>query len=142
MIARSPNTSTFSSSKWAASFRAITRDDLRAHPLITSQTPPAEARWFLRSVFGRHKPKLTFLRLPLTEAIIDAARAGMGIAVLSEWMASGYLAGGDLVVKRLPSGALRRPWRIAYRREAADVADRLASALANSVPRLYVAGAG
>jgi LysR family transcriptional regulator for metE and metH len=122
--------------------KSITRDDLRAHPLITAQTPPAEARWFLASVFGRHQPKVKFMHLPLTEAIIDAARAGMGIAVLSEWMASGYLGGGDLVVKRLSSGALRRPWRIAYRREAASAAERLVGALASAAPHLYTARAG
>lgn len=125
-----------------ANARALGRDDLRAFPLITSNTPPAEARWFLVSVFGRRPPKLTFMRLPLTEAIIDAARAGMGIAVLSEWMSSGYLGGGDLVVKRLASGALRRPWRIAYRRDAAPAAERLISALAGSAPNLYTARAG
>jgi LysR family transcriptional regulator, regulator for metE and metH len=48
--------------------------------------------------------------------------------------------GGDLVVKRLSTGPLRRPWRIAYRKGAADVGERLASALANSMPRLYAAG--
>jgi LysR family transcriptional regulator for metE and metH len=125
-----------------AAAKSISRADLRAYPLITAHTPPAEARWFVTSVFGRQKPKLKFMHLPLTEAIIDAARAGMGIAVLSEWMASGYLGSGDLVVKRLASGALRRPWRIAYRREAADVAERLVGALASAAPRLHVAQAG
>ncbi|WP_437751939.1 LysR family transcriptional regulator [Sorangium sp. So ce1389] len=115
---------------------SITRDHLRKSPLITSNTPPAEARWFMTTVFGRQKPRLEFLRFPLTEAVIDAARAGMGIAVLSEWMADGYLGGGDLAVKRLSSGPLRRPWRIAYRREAADAAERLVTALEGSAPRL------
>jgi LysR family transcriptional regulator for metE and metH len=121
---------------------SITRDDLRAHPLITGNTQAAEMRWFVASVFGRQKPKLEYMRLPLTEAIIDATRAGMGIAALSEWMASGYLGGGDLVVKRLRSGPLRRPWRIAFRRDTAELAERLASALGGSVPRLYAARAG
>jgi LysR family transcriptional regulator for metE and metH len=116
--------------------RAITRDDLQAYPLITANTPAAEARWFITSVFGRRKPRLQFLRFPLTEAIVDAARAGMGIAVLSEWIASGYLGGGDLVVKRLRSGPLRRPWRIAFRREATGTAERLLGALTSAPPRL------
>jgi LysR family transcriptional regulator for metE and metH len=116
--------------------RTITREDLRAHPLITSSTPPAEARWFMTSVFGRQRPRLHFVRFPLTEAIMDAARAGMGVAVLSEWMASGYLGGGDLVVKRLAAGPLRRPWRIAYHRAIAESAVRLMAALGGSAPRL------
>ncbi len=116
--------------------RALTRDDLCAERLISGQTPPAERAWFVRSVFGRRNPKLTFLPLPLTEAIVDAARAGMGIAVLSEWMLSGYTADGALLVKRLSSGPLRRPWRIAYQRESAEVAQRLLGALSGCAPRL------
>lgn len=113
--------------------------DLCEAPLITSQTPPDEARWFLARVFGRARPKLEFVRFPLTEAIVDAARAGMGIAVLSEWMASGYLGSADLVVKRLSSGPLRRPWRIAFRPESSESARRLVAALEGSAPRLHVA---
>lgn len=114
----------------------LTAQALRDVPLITSNTPPSEARWFLGNVFGRRPPKLHFLRFPLTEAIIDAARAGMGVAVLSEWMASGYLEAGDLVVKRLSSGPLRRPWRIAYRREVEAMAERLRAALIGAVPHM------
>jgi len=116
--------------------RHLTLEDLQSGPLITGNTPPAEARWFTRSVFGRRLPKLQYLHFPLTEAIIDAARAGMGIAVLSEWMASAYLGSGELVVKRLARGPLRRPWRIAYRREAHATAERLRGALQSAVPRL------
>ena len=120
-----------------ASRPSITARDLREHPLITAHTPPAEAEWFMKRVFGRARPKLTFLRFPLTEAIVDAARAGMGIAVLSEWIASVYLGSADLVAKRFSSEPLRRPWKIAFRIEAAGVARRLASALQGSAPRVY-----
>lgn len=120
--------------------RHLTPALLQTEPLITGNTPPAEARWFTSSVFGRRVPKLHYLHFPLTEAIMDAARAGMGIAVLSEWMASAYLGSGDLVVKRLASGPLRRPWRIAYRREAHATAERLRGALQSAVPRLRASG--
>jgi LysR family transcriptional regulator for metE and metH len=117
---------------------SITAADLEKTLVITSNTPPAEARWFAREVFGKRKPKLSFLRLPLTEAIMDAARAGMGVAVLSEWMAGPYLADGDLVAKRLASGPLRRPWRLAFRKEAASVAHQLISVLEGAAPRAHI----
>jgi len=64
-----------------AAHKTIEREDLTRYPLISSnQTPAPEVRWFRAQVFGRTKPKLDFLRLPLTEAIVDAARAGLGIA--------------------------------------------------------------
>jgi LysR family transcriptional regulator for metE and metH len=111
--------------------------DLTQHPLITSsQTPDPERRWFFGQVFGRKQPRLQSLRFPLTEAIVDAARAGMGIAVLSEWIAGPYLQAGDLVAKRLKKRVLRRPWRIAFRREAAAGAQRLAAALEHAAPRV------
>lgn len=125
-----------------ARLRTLTPLQLETETLITGNTPPAEGRWFIRHTFGRRRPRLEFLRLPLTEAMMDAARAGMGVAVLSEWMASGYVDQGEreLVVRRLASGPLRRPWRIAYREELQNVAERLKGALQSSVPRLRAVG--
>jgi len=114
----------------------LTPDDLRAHPLISStNTPDPELRWFTHAVFGRRQPSVERLRFPLTEAIVDAARAGMGVAVLSEWIAQPYLD-PTLVAKRLRK-PLRRPWRIAYRPQAADRARQLATALTGLAPRIY-----
>jgi len=118
-----------------AHVKALTPRDLCEEPLITGHAPPGEGNWFFREVFGRTKPKLKFLRFPLTEAIADAARAGMGIAVLSEWMAGSYVNDGELVIKRLGKGPLRRPWRIAYQRSMAETAQRLVGALIASAPR-------
>lgn len=113
-------------------------EDLRRYPLITStHTPEPEVRWFYASVFGRGAPRVEHLRFPLTEAIIDAARAGLGIAVLSEWIALPYLGGGDLVAKRWARRRLNRAWRIAYRRDSAAGARQLANALAGAPPRLF-----
>jgi LysR family transcriptional regulator for metE and metH len=120
----------------------IEPQDLTRYTLIGSnQTPEPEQRWFFAQVFGRTKPKLDFLRLPLTEAIVDAARAGMGVAALSEWIAGPYLEGGALTVRRLHGRPLCRPWRIAFRREVSDAALRLAAALEHAAPRAYSAGA-
>ena len=115
---------------------SIAPRDLEAHPMIIStQTPTAEQRWFATRVFGRRKPKVERIRFPLTEAIVDAARAGMGIAVLSEWIAGPYLEAGDLVLLRLRGKPLRRPWRMAFRREATESANVLATALQHAAPR-------
>ncbi|MBN9685944.1 MULTISPECIES: LysR family transcriptional regulator [unclassified Corallococcus] len=118
-----------------ASRRALTREDLREHTLLTGQTPAAESHWFMTQVFGRERPRLRVERLPLTEALLDVARAGLGVAVLSEWITTPHLGKGDLVVKRLASGPLRRPWRMAWRKEVGDAALRLHAALEPTVPR-------
>jgi LysR family transcriptional regulator for metE and metH len=115
--------------------KALTPSDLREHALISGNTPPAEARWFRSRVFGRRRPRLRFAHFSLTEAIVDATRAGMGIAVLSEWIASAYLGDHELVAKRLASGPLLRPWRIAFRRDAAKAAHQLHAVLSGAAPR-------
>ncbi|RKG66857.1 LysR family transcriptional regulator [Corallococcus exercitus] len=123
-----------------ASRRALTREDLREHTLLTGQTPAAESQWFMTQVSGRERPRLRIERLPLTEAILDVARAGLGVAVLSEWITTPHLGRGDLVVKRLASGPLRRPWRMAWRKEVGDAALRLLAALESTVPRGLAVG--
>jgi len=119
-----------------AAQRRITPLQLQSEQLIIGTTPAVEARWFMRAAFGRRRPKLRFLHLPLTEAVMDAARAGMGVAVLSEFVAQGYVERGDLVVRRLAKGPLKRPWRIAYREELSPVAERLKAALVSFAPRI------
>ncbi|OJH36923.1 LysR family transcriptional regulator [Cystobacter ferrugineus] len=123
-----------------AARKTLTPADLRQHTLLTSQVPSSEGHWFLTRVFGRARPRLRFEKIPLTEAIIDVARAGLGIAVLSEWVAGPHLGKGDLVAKRLASGPLLRPWRLAWRREVGDAALRLLAALETTAPRGLLAG--
>ena len=118
---------------------ALTPQDLRETTLLaSSNNSRAESRGFFSRIYGATIPKLNIIRLPLTDAIVDMARAGLGVAILSEWVASSYLDTGDLVVKRLVSGPLRRPWRIAYRREAAEPAELLAATLDGTPPRLRI----
>jgi LysR family transcriptional regulator for metE and metH len=117
-----------------ASQRVLTRADLRTHTLLMQRAPELAAAWFMTRVFGRARPRLRFQILPLTEAVLDVARAGQGIALLSEWVARPHLGRGDLVAKRLASGRLDRPWRIAFRRDVADAAERLRAALEPSAP--------
>lgn len=119
---------------------ALTRADLKAHTLLTGNTPPAEAQWFMTKVFGNSRPRLKLDRLPLTEAILEVARAGLGVAILSEWIAAPHLEKGDLVAKRLAAGGLRRPWRMAWRRESRDAALRLATMLERVVPHARLVG--
>jgi len=116
--------------------RSLTPESLREHVLITGQSPEPESRWFLHEVFGRRPPALRRLRFPLTEAVMDAARAGLGVAVVSEWMATPYLRSGELCAKRLATGPLQRPWRIAYRPGMKGIANMLSAALQSSRPRL------
>jgi LysR family transcriptional regulator for metE and metH len=115
---------------------ARSADDLPSSPLTPSTgTPEPEQRWFVANGLAGRPPMRDRLTFPLTEAIVDAARAGLGIAPMSEWIASPYLD-HHVVAKRMKR-PLRRPWRIAFHPEAADHARRLAAALVGLAPRIY-----
>jgi LysR family transcriptional regulator for metE and metH len=120
--------------------RALAPRDIRAARIVTTEAPRGEVEWFMKRVFGRARPRLRSDVLPLSEAVIDLARAGMGVGVLSEWVVRPYLGRGDLIVKRLASGPLRRPWRIAWRKEVRPAARRLMEALERTTPRSSLGG--
>lgn len=119
-----------------ASRPALSRADLRGETLFTSRLPTRDMSWFNKPMHVAHEAPLNFQALPLTEAVIDFARANMGIGVLSEWIAEPHLRRGDLVAKRLASGPLRRPWRLVWRKEVEANALRLLAVLERAAPRV------
>jgi LysR family transcriptional regulator for metE and metH len=96
----------------------------------------SEDGWFLRQVFGARPPRVRAERLPVTEAIVELARAGLGVAVLSEWVAAPYLRAPESGLKmlRLAKGPLVRRWRFAYRPELAPAAPLLVDAILGARP--------
>lgn len=119
-----------------AAKKRLTVDDLRAHPLYCAPATAAERRWFASTIFGRAQPRLNVSWVPLTEAIVELTRAGMGIGVLTEWVAGPYLKAGGVVAKRISRKVLRRPWQLAWRRSLGASGPRLLRALKASEARV------
>jgi LysR family transcriptional regulator for metE and metH len=57
------------------------------------------------------------IKLPMTEAIVDMIKAGLGISVMVRWAVSPYLRSSDLVPLRLTRGGARRTWYAVTLRE-------------------------
>ncbi len=123
---------------------------LAARPHLTPKDLAAEtllvptARWgdrrFVEQVCGTGKVRLNVQRFHITEAIVEFARAGLGIAVLSEWTALGYVRTNcGLNVLRLDSGPLLRNWRLAYNPTTAPVISHIHEAILASKPAARVA---
>lgn len=116
--------------------------DLTRYPLLAPSARNDDG-WFVRTVFGSRRPKLTVRRLPVTEAIVELARAGLGIGILSEWVADAYLSSGrGLVTRRLGGQPLLRRWRLAVAPAHADLAPLLAEAISGARPLPRVAAVG
>jgi LysR family transcriptional regulator for metE and metH len=70
--------------------------------------------------------------VPFTEAIVDLARAGMGIAIVTEWVVEPHLARGGCVAKSLAERRLERPWSFGWRRELGEAGPKLHAILQNA----------
>ena len=107
-----------------------------AESVLLAPNARTEDAWFVRQVFGARPPRLTVQRLPVTEAIVELARAGLGVAILSEWVAKHHVesAAGGLTILRLATGPLRRSWRLAHQRELAPLVPCLVDAIVGAHP--------
>jgi len=114
---------------------ALRPSDLLEHPILAS-TARAGDRWFTKRVWGSRRVRPRMQRFAATEAIVEFARAGLGIGVLSSWIADGYLGPrSGLVTGRLAKGPLVRKWRLAHTPDTTPVIDDLEQALLSARPR-------
>lgn len=117
----------------AGKSQLLPRDLEDENLLITTAT--SADRWFLRELFGSRRVRLRVQRFVITEAIVEFAREGLGVAVLSEWIAEAYLGpGSGLRSLRMRRGPLRRKWTLAHRKEVAPVIDELREAILAAKP--------
>ncbi|MFO0554629.1 MAG: LysR family transcriptional regulator [Polyangiaceae bacterium] len=73
----------------------------------------------LRSLVAKERaplPRVT--TLPTTELVVDCARAGLGVGLLSRWTVSPWVARGDVLARRFSREGLREKWVALSRREA------------------------
>jgi LysR family transcriptional regulator for metE and metH len=56
--------------------------------------------------------------VPLTDALVELVKAGLGVAVVSRWAVAPWAARGDIVTRRLTREGLRETWSAVYRRDA------------------------
>lgn len=109
--------------------KTLTPKDLTTHRVLSARPTGGEQTWFLDAVFGRARPRMRVSWVPLTEAIVDMTRAGMGIGILTEWVARPHLEAGGLIPLRVRGKSLQRPWSLAWRRELGGLGSHLAEAL-------------
>jgi LysR family transcriptional regulator, regulator for metE and metH len=90
--------------------------DLCEENLITYDFPFEETSLFKR-LFKPNKlvPKNVW-RVPLTEAIIDMVKAGLGVSVLARWAVAPHLLTRSVCSRPITSAGLHREWHVAMRR--------------------------
>ncbi|MDF2693438.1 MAG: Transcriptional activator MetR [Labilithrix sp.] len=109
----------------------VTLEDFAATDLFTYDVPRDEVAWMQEKTLARALPR-TITRVPLTEAIVELVRAGLGISVLARWAIEPHVRKGRLVVRPLTKRGIRRTWRALHAKNAAPHVKAFAKQIARA----------
>jgi LysR family transcriptional regulator, regulator for metE and metH len=88
--------------------RYVTVEELAAEHVLTYDAPPEQLDLYTRLFWPAGIEPRRVSRVPLTEALVDLVRAGIGVTALSPWMLPERQDG--LVSLRLSARGIRRRW--------------------------------
>jgi LysR family transcriptional regulator for metE and metH len=96
----------------------ISARDLAGENLITYDFPFEENVVFKRLFKPCKLVPKSVSRVPLTEAIIDMVKAGLGVSVLARWAVTAHLRAHSVFGRPITSSGLHRQWHVAMLRSA------------------------
>lgn len=105
-----------------ATRRHVAADDLASEHLLTYDAPREQLDLYTRLLWPAGVEPRRHTRVPLTEALIELVRGGMGVAPLADWILPRKMEG--LRAVRLTPGGIRRRWsavRLAAKRPPAPL---------------------
>jgi LysR family transcriptional regulator for metE and metH len=99
----------------APTHRLAHRDFVRAQDFadetLLLYTAPDDSHVYQRLLVPAGVRPVSVQRVPLTEAIIELVKAGLGVAVLTEWTVAPYVRAGGLRARPLTRRGFTREWR-------------------------------
>lgn len=73
----------------------------------------------LRELLAKERAAMPRAALvPFTDALVELVKAGLGVAIVSRWAVTPWVARGDVVTRRFTRAGLAETWSSVYRRDA------------------------
>jgi LysR family transcriptional regulator for metE and metH len=94
----------------------VTAEDFAREHVILYVTPREHSTLFQEVLVPAGVTPARVSEMPLTEAILELVKAGLGITVLARWAVEPAVAAGALVARPLTAKRFRRRWYAAIMR--------------------------
>lgn len=101
-----------------AAHRTLTQQDVAGAPLYTHEVPAHVGKRVRRQLFDSRGPLPRVTRIPFTNALVELAKAGMGLAFVTGWSAARELREGTLVARRMRGRRIPRQWYAVFREDS------------------------
>jgi LysR family transcriptional regulator for metE and metH len=113
--------------------------DLGQETVFTHDGSPQDAERLRERLAAERAPMPKIQLIPLTDAIVELVRAGLGIGLVSRWAVAPHEASGQIVTRRFTKAGMKERWSAVYNRRDAEprlVLARFAELLRATPPTL------
>jgi LysR family transcriptional regulator for metE and metH len=94
--------------------------DLRQETVFTHDGTPQDAERLRERLAAERAPMPKIQLIPLTEAIVELVRAGLGVGLVSRWAVAPHEASGQIVTRRFTKAGMKERWSAVYNRHDAE----------------------
>jgi LysR family transcriptional regulator for metE and metH len=96
----------------------VTAVELGREILFAHDAPRSDVERLRELIAAERAAMPRVVPVPLTDALVDLVKAGLGVAIMSRWAVAPAEARGEIVTRRLTREGLAERWSAVYRRDA------------------------
>jgi LysR family transcriptional regulator for metE and metH len=96
----------------------ISAAELGRETLFAHDTPRSDVERLRDIAAAEHAPLPRVEKIPLTDALVEMVKAGLGLGLVSQWAVAPFVARGEIVTRRFTAAGLPERWVAVYRRDA------------------------
>lgn len=98
--------------------RFVSAVELGGETLFAHDAPKGDVERLRDIAAAEHAPLPRVEMVPLTDALVELVKAGLGLGLVSKWAVAPFVARGEVVPRTFTRAGLPERWSAVYRRDA------------------------
>jgi LysR family transcriptional regulator for metE and metH len=94
--------------------------DLGGETLFAHDAPRSDVERLRELIAEERAPMPRVVLIPLTDALVDLVKAGLGVAIVSRWAVAPWEARAEIATRRLTRAGIAETWSAVHRRDAEE----------------------